>query len=190
MPGNRDPYQFPRYENDLNFTGIKESQKPPFKKPTHLAQNDEPWSRLNDTATFSSMRRSVLHHDEFAPKDSLDLHLRSVYDNHADLLLNKNQTVLQRETLMDRRGKHNESDEPEKEPLRVWVNPQKASIFSIEGSIGEKQIQPSILHNFNKHTLIICSYFQSLPTKRLQTEATPENTTVAFTQHEKLKLQK
>ncbi|KAG9270748.1 hypothetical protein AMEX_G15732 [Astyanax mexicanus] len=135
MPGNRDPYQFPRYENDLNFTGIKESQKPPFKKPTHLAQNDEPWSRLNDTATFSSMRRSVLHHDEFAPKDSLDLHLRSVYDNHADLLLNKNQTVLQRETLMDRRGKHNESDEPEKEPLRVWVNPQKASIFSIEGSI-------------------------------------------------------
>uniref|UniRef100_A0A8B9LNS7 Uncharacterized protein n=1 Tax=Astyanax mexicanus TaxID=7994 RepID=A0A8B9LNS7_ASTMX len=136
MPGNRDPYQFPRYENDLNFTGIKESQKPPFKKPTHLAQNDEPWSRLNDTATFSSMRRSVLHHDEFAPKDSLDLHLRSVYDNHADLLLNKNQTVLQRETLMDRRGKHNESDEPEKEPLRVWVNPQKASIFSIEGSIG------------------------------------------------------
>ncbi|XP_072537899.1 cilia- and flagella-associated protein 276 isoform X2 [Salminus brasiliensis] len=134
MPGHRDPFSFPRYENDLTFSGIQESQKLPYKKPTHIAQNDEPWSRLNDTATSSSMRRSVLHRDE-APKDSLDFHLSSVYDNHLDFLQNKNQTLLQRETLTDRRGTHKDSDEPNRDPLRVWVNPQKASIFSIEGTI-------------------------------------------------------
>ncbi|KAI4884055.1 hypothetical protein NFI96_030654, partial [Prochilodus magdalenae] len=133
----RDPYPSPRYENDHSFTGIRDCQKPPFKKPTHIAQNDEPWSRLNDTATATSMRRSVLHHDKEAPKDSLDLHLRAVYDNHLDFLRNKNQTLVQRDTLMDRRGKNKEADKPscDTKEVRVWVNPQKASIYSIEGTI-------------------------------------------------------
>ncbi|XP_036434292.1 protein C1orf194 homolog [Colossoma macropomum] len=137
MPRNRDPFPFPRYENDQTFTGNQVCQKPPFKKPTHIAQNDQPWSRLNDTATETSMRRSVLYHDKEAPKDSLDFHLRSVYDNHLDFLRNKNQTLLQRETLKERRVKHKEADEPicDTQEMRVWVNPQKESIYSIEGTI-------------------------------------------------------
>lgn len=39
-------------------------QKQAFTKPTHIAQNEEPWSRLNDNPTVSSMRRSALHHKE------------------------------------------------------------------------------------------------------------------------------
>lgn len=39
-------------------------QRQAFKKPTHMAQNEEPWSRLNDRQTFSSMRRTVLYHKE------------------------------------------------------------------------------------------------------------------------------
>ncbi|KAL7884981.1 hypothetical protein AOLI_G00077510 [Acnodon oligacanthus] len=137
MPRDRDPFPFPRYENDQTFRGNQVCQKPPFKKPTHIAQGDQPWSRLNDTATQTSMRRSVLYHDNETPKDSLDFHLRSVYDNHLDFLRNKNQTLLQRETLMDPRATHKEADEPncETQEMRVWVNPQKESIYSIEGTI-------------------------------------------------------
>lgn len=173
MPRDRDPFPFPKYENDHAFTGIKPCQvtflftssfnetrlrfiefrnsvffflinvqKIPFKKPTHIAHNEEPWSRLNDSPTFSSMRRSVLYHKEVswsgsmfnttrifiqrllewltvaqsvfwiylvllfikAPKDSLDFHLSAAYDNHLDFLLNKNETLFQRDTLMRDRG--------------------------------------------------------------------------------------
>ncbi|XP_017577891.1 protein C1orf194 homolog [Pygocentrus nattereri] len=137
MPRSRDPFPFPRHENDQTFTGKQVCQKPPFKNPTHLAQNAQPWSRLNDTATETSLRRSVLHRDEETPRDSLDFHLRSVYDNHLDFLRDKSQTLQQRETLMDRRAAHPEADEAARETreTRVWVNPQKESIYSIEGTI-------------------------------------------------------
>ncbi|XP_026802921.1 cilia- and flagella-associated protein 276 isoform X1 [Pangasianodon hypophthalmus] len=144
MSRDRDPFPFPKYENDQTFTGSKPCQrvcdhvqKLPFKKPTHIAQNEEPWSRLNDSQTFSSMKRSVLYHKE-APKDSLDFHLSAVYDNHLDFLLNKNETLVQRESLMRDHGGNND-DAPKQEDynmkIRVWVNPQKASIYSTEGAI-------------------------------------------------------
>ncbi|XP_066500660.1 cilia- and flagella-associated protein 276 [Hoplias malabaricus] len=137
MPRTRDPFPFPRYNNDHDFTGIQRSQKLIFKKPTHMAQNEEPWSRLTYTATLSSMRKSALHYDNETPKDSLDLHLKAVYDNHLDFLKNKNQILIQKETLVDH-GEKKADEEPNYDPhkeLRVWVNPQKASIHSIEGTI-------------------------------------------------------
>ncbi|XP_060786811.1 cilia- and flagella-associated protein 276 [Neoarius graeffei] len=136
MQQGRDPFPFPKYENDQTFTGIKPWQKTPFKKPTHIAQNEEPWSRLNSSPTFSSLRRSVLYHKE-TPKDSLDFHLSAVYDNHLLFLLNKNETLFQKETLLRDLG-DNDEDVPKRDDkmkLRVWVNPQKASIHSIEGAI-------------------------------------------------------
>ncbi|XP_026885877.1 protein C1orf194 homolog isoform X1 [Electrophorus electricus] len=136
MPLNRDPFPFPRYENDHTFTGSKVCQKQPFEKPIHLAQNDEPWSRLNDTATLASTRRSVFFRKE-TPKDSLDFHLSSVYDNHLDFLRTKNQALLQPETLVDNHGgeKGDASSHNCNGVVRVWINPQKASIYSIEGTI-------------------------------------------------------
>ncbi|XP_017322551.1 cilia- and flagella-associated protein 276 [Ictalurus punctatus] len=137
MPRARDPFPFPKNENDHTFTRRKPCQKQAFTKPTHIAQNEEPWSRLNDNPTVSSMRRSALYHKE-APKDSLDFHLSAAYDNHLDFLLNKNETVLQRETLMKDWGGTND-DAPKYDDnnmnIRVWVNPQKASIYNTEGAI-------------------------------------------------------
>ncbi|XP_026885878.1 protein C1orf194 homolog isoform X2 [Electrophorus electricus] len=106
MPLNRDPFPFPRYENDHTFTGSKVCQKQPFEKPIHLAQNDEPWSRLNDTATLASTRRSVFFRKE-------------------------------PETLVDNHGgeKGDASSHNCNGVVRVWINPQKASIYSIEGTI-------------------------------------------------------
>ncbi|XP_062854419.1 protein CFAP276-like isoform X1 [Trichomycterus rosablanca] len=136
MSQNRDPFSFPKYENDHNFTGIKQCQKVLYKKPTHMAQNDEPWSSLNSRATESSMKRSALYQDPEVQNDSLDFHLNAVYDNHLDLFLNKNEILFQKETLM---SNHRENDASKcgtyKKEIKVWVNPQKTSIYSITGVI-------------------------------------------------------
>ncbi|RXN29406.1 protein FAM107B-like isoform X1 [Labeo rohita] len=67
MPQERDPFPFPRYENDYTLTGSKEIQKLPYDKPTHLAQDDEPWRRLHNTTTQASSRRNVFHCDTTRP---------------------------------------------------------------------------------------------------------------------------
>ncbi|XP_043102517.1 protein C1orf194 homolog [Puntigrus tetrazona] len=140
MP-QRDPFPFPRHENDYTFTGSKEIQKLPYDKPTHLAQNDEPWRRLHNKATQASSRRNVFHYDTTAPQDSLDIHLKSTYNHHLGLFLSKNQTVTQKETAaVDNETLINQESEEsmcetENKGMRVWVDNQKASIYSIKGSI-------------------------------------------------------
>ncbi|RXN23180.1 putative protein C1orf194-like [Labeo rohita] len=141
MPQERDPFPFPRYENDYTLTGSKEIQKLPYDKPTHLAQDDEPWRRLHNTTTQASSRRNVFHCDTTAPKDSLDIHLKSTYDHHLGLFQNKYQIVTQKETVALDNGtlKNKESEdsmcETENKGMKVWVDTQKASIYSIKGSI-------------------------------------------------------
>ncbi|XP_067268773.1 cilia- and flagella-associated protein 276 [Pseudorasbora parva] len=141
MPQERDPFPFPRYENDYTYTRNKAIQKLAYDKPTHLAQNDEPWRRLYNTTTQASFHRNVFHYDAPAPKDSLDIHLKSTYDHHLGLFQNKNQTVTQRDTveLDNATLKNKESEESVRETnnkgTKVWVDSQKASIYSIKGSI-------------------------------------------------------
>ncbi|KAM9506982.1 cilia- and flagella-associated protein 276 [Salvelinus alpinus] len=142
MPLTRDPFPFPKTENDYSLTGARQCQKEPFDKPTHIAQNDEPWSCLNDRATLASIRRNVRYHDRQAPKDSLDFHLKSTYDHHQEFLSSKNQTLYQRETFTDdhgrtlkNRGKHEAPLCETKKEVKVWMNSQKSSIYSIEGTI-------------------------------------------------------
>ncbi|KAG7472608.1 hypothetical protein MATL_G00110580 [Megalops atlanticus] len=143
MPFERDPYPYPKYENDINFTGVKPRQSMRYTRPTHLAQNDQPWNRLNDCATLASIRRSVMYYDEEAPKDSLDLHLKAMYDHHLEFLRKKNETLFQRETLTEDHGrilKNRVREAPpdfvlEKTQLREWINSQKPSIHTIEGTI-------------------------------------------------------
>ncbi|XP_071776033.2 protein CFAP276 [Centroberyx gerrardi] len=138
----RDPFPFPKLENYYSFTGFKQQQKEPYDNPTHIAQTEEPWSRLHDTATMSSTRRSVMHYDQEAPNDSLDFHLKSIYDHHKEFLRSKNQTLYQRETVSEDQGRTLKTYEKLEVPqndlgkeIRVWVNSQKCSIYSIEGTI-------------------------------------------------------
>ncbi|XP_030641520.1 cilia- and flagella-associated protein 276 [Chanos chanos] len=137
MPRERDPFPFPRYENDQTFTGRKQCQMQAFKKPVHIAQNDEPWSRLNDTATLASIRRNIHYYDKEAPRDSLDFHLKSTYDQHLEFLRNKNQTLYQRETFSHDHGRKPDvpSCNTEHREVRVWVNSQRPSIYSVQGAI-------------------------------------------------------
>ena len=72
--------------------------------PSHLAQNQDPWNRLNRTNTLTSARREVYHFDPQAPRDSLDFVLKTHYDHHREFLKAKNETLLQPETLGEEHG--------------------------------------------------------------------------------------
>ncbi|XP_078500347.1 cilia- and flagella-associated protein 276 isoform X2 [Lissotriton helveticus] len=116
-----------------------------YSTPTHLAQNEDPWNRLNATATLSSARKDVCYFDPKAPRDSLDLNLKSMYNHQKDLLLPKNETVFQRETFTEDPGRILKNRVKEGPPpgecklsaLVQWVSPRKETIDSVDGAIGE-----------------------------------------------------
>uniref|UniRef100_A0A7M4E9R6 Uncharacterized protein n=1 Tax=Crocodylus porosus TaxID=8502 RepID=A0A7M4E9R6_CROPO len=58
------------------------------------------------------------------PQDSLDFNLSSLYDHHKELLRNKNQVVIHKETRTSQGL-----------PMRCWVSPTKESVHSIKGTI-------------------------------------------------------
>uniref|UniRef100_A0A3B3S4S6 Si:ch211-163l21.7 n=1 Tax=Paramormyrops kingsleyae TaxID=1676925 RepID=A0A3B3S4S6_9TELE len=162
MPSHRDPFPPLKYENDNTFTGKRECQKLPYNKPVHLAQNDQPWCRLSESATLASSRRGVFHHDAGVPRDSLDLHLKATYDHHQEFLRTKNQTLFQKETFSNDDGRiltiPAEEDPPRNSgataQIQMWVNPQKLSIYSIKGTIGKNTFNFLILLlNRNTQTL-------------------------------------
>ncbi|XP_046896230.1 protein C1orf194 homolog isoform X4 [Hypomesus transpacificus] len=125
MPSQRNPFPFPKHENDITFSGADDVQlTATFDKPTHLAQNDQPWCRLNDTSTLASTRRSVMHY------------------NKQEFMLSKNQTLYQKETLLQdhdhgRPLKNRVTfEEPTKQmDFKVWMNSQRNSLCSIQGAI-------------------------------------------------------
>ncbi|KAG7519419.1 hypothetical protein JOB18_008510 [Solea senegalensis] len=133
----RNPFSSPKFEEDLTLSGFRPQQRKTYQKPTHMAQTDEPWSRLHDKATFASTQRSVMLQGYQAPNDSLDFQLKSVYDHNKDFFPNKNQILYQKATLSEENRKPeniNCQDKPhmEDEDTRVWVDPQRRSIYSIK----------------------------------------------------------
>ncbi|OWF54251.1 uncharacterized protein C1orf194 homolog isoform X1 [Mizuhopecten yessoensis] len=139
----RDPYSFPRNQNDDNFMGQLRAEIAGYQKPTHLAQNDDPWNRLNTTCTLASSRREIYHHDPVAPKDSLDFILKSKYNHHQAFLKDHNETLYQPETLGVKHGRVLKNREQEvivpvpylNHPLSISSQKKKESIHSIENAI-------------------------------------------------------
>ncbi|XP_076976139.1 cilia- and flagella-associated protein 276 [Tamandua tetradactyla] len=146
MPPTRDPFQLPRLDNDDSYLGeLRSSKKLPYKNPTHLAQQQEPWNRLNSTPTITSMRRDAYFFDSQIPKDDLDFRLAALYNHHTGVFKNKNEILVHQETLQDTHGITKIPEElltpPPPPPItsraniRHWINPKKESIHSIQGAI-------------------------------------------------------
>ncbi|XP_007433547.1 uncharacterized protein C1orf194 homolog isoform X1 [Python bivittatus] len=150
MSPARNPFPFPHYENENTYNGKNRSaQKIPYGMPTHLSQQQDPWNRLHGTPTLASIRREVWYSEPEISRDSLDFNLSSLYNHHEDLLKDKSQVVLHKETIFDDHGRMLKGLEPLKEytvpsvqhstsrslSVRHWVNPVKESIHSIEGAI-------------------------------------------------------
>ncbi|XP_072280344.1 cilia- and flagella-associated protein 276 [Pyxicephalus adspersus] len=141
MPLTRDPFPYPRYENDNSFQG-KETQSLHYHKSFHATRGEDPWDRLNATPTLSSARRSAYYNDPESPADSLDFNLKSMYNHHDSLLKNRNETLFQLETFTDNHGrilknrvKELPTSQEEKTRFRQWVSPQKISVYSVDGAI-------------------------------------------------------
>lgn len=142
MPTTRNPFGFPTAENDDTFTGKpRNSQKHPYTKPTHLAQQENPWNRLNATATLSSARREYCYFDPEAPRDSLEFHLKATYNHHDEFLMDKNEILFQRETFTEDHGRILKNRKKENPPStestlpKQWTSPKKESIHCREGAI-------------------------------------------------------
>ncbi|XP_057297055.1 protein CFAP276-like [Hydractinia symbiolongicarpus] len=140
---SRDPFSFPRFENDNDFSSGKQIQKPMQRERTLSSQRDEPWNRLYETKTLASVRREIFHHDPQTPNDSLDFVIKSVYDHHQEFLQSSAQTLYQPETLGLPHGRvlKNRSDPSsmdnaagKKIPI-VSMSDKKESIHSINGAI-------------------------------------------------------
>jgi len=140
----RDPYPFPRLENDLSFAGAATRQVPPQNRhDTCAAQDEKPWSRLYQTQTLASSRREVFHFDPQAPNDSLDFTIKSVYDHHNEFLRSKANTFVQHETvgrphgrvMKNRPGPRPPDIDMEKLPQRTSLSDKKESIHAINGAI-------------------------------------------------------
>ncbi|XP_012323463.2 cilia- and flagella-associated protein 276 isoform X1 [Aotus nancymaae] len=146
MPPTRDPFQQPTLDNDDSYLGeLRASKKLPYKNPTHLAQQQEPWSRLNSTPTITSMRRDAYYFDPEIPKDDLDFRLAALYNHHTEAFKNKSEILLHQTTTQDIRRTNSQFPgeflTPPTPPITVlanirhWINPKKESIHSIQGSI-------------------------------------------------------
>ena len=137
---NRDPYPFPRLENDEQFVGIQskplsdsENNKPSIAGPS-------PWSRLNATKTLSSQRREVYHYDPQSPRDSLDFVLKCQYDHHQEFMKSKAETLMQPETLGKEHGRILKNRPVIPEPVTLdskelvdYMEPRKTQIHSAKG---------------------------------------------------------
>jgi hypothetical protein len=149
MLSTRNPYPYPRYESDEQFAGGTCTQHRSYDKPPHLAQREDPWYRLSNTGTLSSVRREAVHFDPEAPRDSLDFALKTEYNHHQEFLKDKNETVLQKETL----GKpHNRilknktvfvpAEKPRQgHPVRVVESPTRNNPFSVKNAISSHHSQ-------------------------------------------------
>ncbi|KAK3700696.1 hypothetical protein QZH41_015638 [Actinostola sp. cb2023] len=113
----RDPYPFPKLQNDTDFAGSQADQVVDSAKgPTDTSSQSAPWNRLYKTPTLSSARREVCHYDPKAPRDSLDFVIKSAYDHHQEFLNSNAETLFQPETLGAPHGRILKNRPPPPEP--------------------------------------------------------------------------
>ncbi|CAD7682718.1 unnamed protein product [Nyctereutes procyonoides] len=113
MPFPQDPLQHPTLENNDSYLGkLRASKKLPYKNTTHLAQQQEPWSRLSSTPTITSMRRDIYFLDPEIPKDDLDFCLAVLYNHHTGTFKNKSEILLHQETTQDIHGMNHQDPIP------------------------------------------------------------------------------
>ncbi|CAI8045891.1 Uncharacterized protein C1orf194 homolog [Geodia barretti] len=102
----RDPYPFPRLENDANFVGRRSKERSGDAVPTFSStSSDDQWTRLNATKTLSSARQEVAIHDPQAPRDSLDFVLKCQYNHSDEFMRSKADTLMQPETIGQEHGR-------------------------------------------------------------------------------------
>lgn len=138
----RNPYPFPRLQNDTDFVGQEEKQVKP-KNMSSTGKEEAPWNRLYQTSTLSSSRREVFHFDPQAPNDSLDFVIKSTYDHHNEFLSSTAETLIQYETAGRPHGRILKNRPPpagpeidlNKLPLVKSTSDKRESVHRVNGAI-------------------------------------------------------
>ena len=98
MSSGRNPYPYPRLENDTSFTSLPSEKKPPVETKRKSIDDSEKWKRLNATKTLASTRHEFDNYDPQVPNDSLDLVLKTQYNHSEEFMRTKAETLVQPET--------------------------------------------------------------------------------------------
>lgn len=143
----RDPYPFPRLENDNDFLGNSgkicdaTAEGNATKNTVRLSAGvADPWTRLNAVKTLSSVRREVYYRDPQAPNDSLDFVLKCQYDHHGEFMKSTAETLMQPETIginhgriLKNRPKVTEQETLDTKQLTEYVDERKMTVHSSKG---------------------------------------------------------
>ena len=134
----RDPFPYPRLENDVDFTDATPKKDTDVYKP--VPGMEDPWNRLNDAHTLNSCRRHVYHYDHQAPRDDLDFVLKCQYNHSEEIMKSKAETLLQPETvgILNGRVLKNRPVIPEpitleQQQLVEYMHPKKTTVNSAKG---------------------------------------------------------
>ncbi len=141
MSSTRDPFPYPRLENDADFTGTSpiknENNKDVYSS---IPGVEGPWNRLNNTHTLNSHRRHVYHYDPQAPQDDLDFVLKTQYNHSEEILKSKAETLLQPETAGIPHGRMLKNRPVLPEPMTLeqkdlvqYTHPRKTTVDSAKG---------------------------------------------------------
>lgn len=138
MTSKRDPYPYPRLENDKDFARISPKREAPATESSITVQ--DPWNRLSNTHTLNSHRRNVYYYDPRAPRDDLDFVLKCQYNHSEEILKSKAEVLVQPETLGIVNGRVLKNrpviPEPitlEQQELVKYTHPRKTTVNSAKG---------------------------------------------------------
>ena len=137
---NRDPYPFPRLENDADFVASPENTHFPNKSGLNTTLGGGASTRLNATKTLASQRREVQYYDPQSPRDSLDFVLKCQYDHHQEFMKSTAETLMQPETLGVDHGRILKNRPVIPKPVTLetkelvnYSEPRKGTIHSCKG---------------------------------------------------------
>lgn len=157
MSNNRDPFPYPRLENDADFTHAKGAHDKDAFKP--IPGVEDPWNRLNNVHTLNSLRRHVYHYDPQAPNDDLDFVLKCQYNHSQDILKSKAETLLQPETVGLPHGRTLKNRpvvvEPvtlEQQELVKYNHPRKTTVDSAKGLAIESHHSEATNRGYSRKT--------------------------------------
>lgn len=112
----RDPYPFPRLENDTNFAGHDDIRDTSMRLS---GSGSDQWTKLNATKTLSSARQEVASYDPQAPRDSLDFVLKCKYNHSDEFIRSKAETLIQPETVGENHGRILKNRPPPYKPVTL-----------------------------------------------------------------------
>ena len=128
----RDPFPFPRRQNDNDFM-LKESQNPQLPQSNSPKTKGTPFDHLYNSKTVSSQNREWSRAICHTPPDKLDAALGADYDHHLHFNKDSAEAFKHRNTAQQSAASPSISDAKPSEDRKSFSHPEKESIDHARG---------------------------------------------------------